>query len=161
MGTPARNPKYKPGRKRGRPALKLPADGLARIQAMAAEGHSERAISYALGMGRDGIQKLKNRPGGDLIQQAIDEGRHEEHASLRNALFTTATQGKGKEAVTAAIFLLKSRHGYVEARDALPTANLNIQIKMPGAMKPEQYGKLIETVAVAPPELLSSPDGIE
>ena len=137
------------GRKPGRPRMALPTDGLQRIRDLAAEGHSEIAISYALGFARDGIQKMKRRSGGEAIQQAIDEGRQREHQSLRNALFTTATERKGKEAVTAAIFLLKARHGYIEARDALPTANLNIQIKMPGAMKPEHYGKLIEAAPAA------------
>lgn len=125
--------------------MKLPEGGLGRIRELASEGHSEKSISYQLGLARDGLQKLKKRPGGELIEKAIFEGRQKEHMSLRNKLYEKAMAGE----VVPLLFLLKSQHGYVEAREAPMPSAVNVQIQMPGAMKPGEYAKLIEAIPEA------------
>lgn len=132
------------GRMVGRRALTLPPNGLEIIRDMAANGHTEQSISYALGMARDALTKLKARDKTGEIEQALYEGRQREHDSLRAALFRKATAGEGKESIIAAIFLLKTRHGYVEPREPFPVGpSVNIEIKVPGSLKPEDYAKLI------------------
>jgi len=130
----------------GRPALKLPEGGLERIKQLASEGHTQTSISYALGLARDGLQRLKKRPGGDLIEKAIHEGKAKEQHSLHSKLYEKAMAGE----VVPLIFLLKARHGYVEASEQQLPQSLNVQITLPGAASPKQYSKIIEGEVVKP-----------
>ena len=143
------------GKLTGRRALKLPENGLERIREMAGKGLGNDAISYALGLKRDGLQVLKRRDTTGAIEQAMFEGREIEHESLRGALFKKATEGTGKDSVIAAIFLLKTRHGYVEPREPFPTGPaINIEIRVPGALRPEDYMRLVTAVPSDPKQLL-------
>ena len=70
-------------------------------------------------------------------------GRAVEHDKLVGALFEAATK-KGN--ITAAIFLLKARHGYVEGVPFVQNS-VSINYTIPAAMTPEQYVKAIEAEA--------------
>lgn len=136
------------GKLTGRRAVTLPPNGLERIRELAAKGKSQEGISYALGMARDGIQKLKARDKTGEIERALFEGREREEESLVSTLVKKATEGTGKDSVIAAIFLLKTRHHYVEPREPFPVGpSVNIEIRVPGSLKPEDYAKLIQQVA--------------
>jgi hypothetical protein len=86
---------------------------------------------------------LKRRKEDEQLEDAIQSGRGQEHDALFGRLYGIATTSKGKEAVTACIFLLKCRHGYRERGD-LPDvgSRVSVQITLPGALTPEQYERL-------------------
>lgn len=98
------------------------------IEQMASEGYSKRNIAKGLGIGFDLFQVwLEQYP---ELSEALQLGKDKEHKELHNALFTAATQ-EGN--VTAAIFLLKTRHGYREG-DQSDTANkVSITFQLPAA----------------------------
>lgn len=135
------------GKLTGRRAVTLPPNGLEIIRDMAAQGKTQESISYALGLARDGLQKLKARDKTGAIEQALFEGKQRAHDSLYGKLYRTATEGNDKNAVISAMFLLKTCHGYVEPREPFPTGpSVNIEIRVPGSLKPEDYAKLITQV---------------
>jgi hypothetical protein len=74
----------------------------------------------------------------------MDEGREAEHKVLHNALFKQAQNGN----ITAAIFLLKTRHGYREGDQSEIANRVTINFQLPGAMPLEKFktikGKVIE-----------------
>jgi hypothetical protein len=80
------------------------------------------------------------------IKAAFDAGRQAEHDSLVGALFGQAIKGN----VTASIFLLKARHGYVEGASATPNT-VSINFLLPGAMTPEAYTASLAAGAQAIP----------
>jgi hypothetical protein len=45
---------------------------------------------------------------------------------------------------TSAMFLLKTRHGYLEGKQHVSANQFNVQISVPGSMDAEQYQKKIE-----------------
>lgn len=67
-----------------------------------------------------------------------------EHKVLFNALFQQAQKGN----TTAAIFLLKTRHGYREGDQSELANRVSINFQLPGAMPLAQFqqmrGKVIE-----------------
>lgn len=73
----------------------------------------------------------------------MDEGREREHHALFNSLYINATE-KGN--VTAAIFLLKARHGYREGDQSDIANKVSINFVLPGAVPLSDYqAKVIET----------------
>lgn len=70
------------------------------------------------------------------FQTAFDEGREQEHKALFNALFRAATE-KGN--VVAAMFLLKSRHGYREGDQTEIGNRVSINFNLPGALPLEAF----------------------
>lgn len=111
------------------------------VRELAAKGNSLRTIARETGI-RWGTF-LKQRKLDEELEEAIQSGRGQEHDALFGRLYGIATQSKGKEAVTACIFLLKCRHGYRELGD-LPDAQprVSVQITLPGALSLEQYENL-------------------
>lgn len=118
-------------------------------QELAAKGNSLRTIAREMGI-RWGTF-LKQRKEDDQLEDAIQIGRGQEHDALFGRLYDIATQSKGKEAVTACIFLLKCRHGYHERGDLQETGSrVSVQITLPGALTPEQYEKLAPRIVPIP-----------
>ena len=79
------------------------------------------------------------------LKQAFDYGREEERSTLHNVLYRAATAGEGKDSLIAAMFLLKSRHGYKEGEQhEIQNGRVQIEIKLPGALVPAQYAEVIE-----------------
>jgi len=88
---------------------KPPANAAETLLELAASGYNKKGLAYRLGTTVETLNKwLEIHP---ELQQALDEGREREHHALFNALYENATKGGN---VTAAIFLLKARHGYRE-----------------------------------------------
>lgn len=88
-----------------------PPDAVERIRALAAEGWSIRGIASAFGIGYDLLagRWFEEYP---ELREAMEAGREEERHALHNRLFRMAMEGEGRDAVIAAMFLLKARHGY-------------------------------------------------
>jgi len=121
-----------------RPKKQLPRNGLQIIRDMAAAGNREIDIARALGMSYDTYHRIK----GEFppAAEALEEGRGIEHQALVGSLFDAAMKGN----VVAAMFLLKTRHGYREGYMVEHNSTVNVRFEMPGALPVTQYEKLIE-----------------
>lgn len=119
----------RPLMKAGRKPKAVPADAANRIEAMAADGFSKIGVAAGFGVSVEVLTRwLDETP---ELQEAFDRGRERERHTLHNALFRAATEGKN---VTAAIFLLKSRHGYREGDQAEQANKVSINFQLPAAM---------------------------
>ena len=104
------------------------------VESLASKGCSE--ISIARGLGVSGPTWQRWRDGYPELLEAWHRGRATEHDALVGALFESATKQKN---VTAAIFLLKARHGYRENQDITIQNKVAVTFEVPGALKPDVY----------------------
>jgi hypothetical protein len=74
------------------------------------------------------------------LQEAFERGRERERQTLHNALYRAATE-QGN--MTAAMFLLKARHGYREGDQTTEANRVSINFTLPAAMPMEQF-RIIE-----------------
>lgn len=120
------------------------------VEKLASQGNSEKTIAKALGISHDTWPKWKDTKYPEL-GEALQRGRAIEHDQLVGALFDTAINGKGAQAVTAAIFLLKARHGYRE-NEPLDQGGpqVNITFELPGSVDPKTYEAQVLKKAVEP-----------
>ena len=123
--------------KPGRPRKQPPRDAATRILQLAKEGYSVKGIAYRLQVSLEIFNRWLDE-NADL-QRALDEGREREHKDLFNALYTAANKGN----VTAAIFLLKARHGYREGDQSEIANRVSVTFHLPGAIPLDQF-KVIE-----------------
>lgn len=121
------------GRRRKNP----PKDAAARVQELAKEGYSIKGIAARLGAGVELFSRWRDE--NPDIQHALDEGREHEHSELFNSLYGAAKKGN----VVAAIFLLKTRHGYREGAEGELANRVTINFQLPGALPLDQF-KVIE-----------------
>jgi hypothetical protein len=128
----------RPHKKRGFPPHQPPPNAAARIEVLAATGHSLIGIARGLNTGHNTLRRwIDESP---ELAEAVARGREAERLALHNVLFEQATKHGN---IVAAMFLLKSRHGYREG-DQSDTANkVSITFTLPGAMNPEDF-KVIE-----------------
>lgn len=113
---------------------KPPRDAAETLLELAASGYNKKGLAYRLGTTVETLNKwLELYP---ELQQALDEGREREHNALFTALYDSATKGGN---VTAAIFLLKARHGYREGDQAEIANRVSINFQMPGALPLEAF----------------------
>jgi hypothetical protein len=132
-------PVRRPHRKKGPPRKGPPPNAAARIEALAASGHSVVGIARGLNTSQDRLRRwCEESP---ALEEAMTRGRESERFALHNVLYRAATVDGN---IVAAMFLLKARHGYREG-DQSDTANrVSITFTLPGAMKPEEFLKAIE-----------------
>lgn len=110
------------------------------VESLASKGCSE--ISIARGLGVSGPTWQRWRDEYPELLEAWHKGRATEHDALVGALFESATKQKN---VTAAIFLLKARHGYRENQDITVQNKVSVTFEVPGALKPDVYeAKVLE-----------------
>lgn len=109
-----------------------PADAEQRIRALAADGFTIRGIAAALGTTQDTLRDrwFIEHP---ELREAMELGREDERHALHNKLYRTAIEGSGKEAMVAAMFLLKARHGYREGEQSEQANRVAITFNLPGA----------------------------
>ncbi|WP_457787197.1 hypothetical protein [Pseudomonas sp. PL-6] len=113
---------------------KPPRDAAEKLLELAASGYNKKGLAYRLGTTVETLNKwLELYP---ELQQALDEGREREHNALFTALYDSATKGGN---VTAAIFLLKARHGYREGDQAEIANRVSINFQLPGALRLEDF----------------------
>ena len=125
-----------------RPELRtLPKTAYRRIAALAAAGSREVDIARDLKMNfRTWKRILQDDP---EALTAFEEGRGVEHSALRGELFRQAMEGGN---TTAAIFLLKCRHGYIDkgVTDVTEAGRVVVEFRLPEALAPAQYQAAIE-----------------
>ena len=124
----------------------------AETRALAATGHNVRGIAGYFGVSTETFHRWMEED--TEIAEQFAAGREQERMVLHNALFVQATQ-KGNS--SAAMFLLKARHGYREGDQSDQSNRVQVVFNLPGAMTPEQY-KTIEAVAKPKRERLTSGD---
>ncbi|MEX0906250.1 MAG: hypothetical protein WD604_14540 [Balneolaceae bacterium] len=122
-----------------KPKKELPKDGLNIIRRLGKRGVSEVDIASALGMSYKTWKRIKDE--NPEAAQAIREARMKEESELVGVLYEAATTDKN---LTAAMFLLKTRHGYKEGAEQLNANQVNVQITLPGAKSEAEYKKLVE-----------------
>jgi lambda repressor-like predicted transcriptional regulator len=100
-------------KKMGRRPKTPPRDAADKIAMLAAQGANMRGIAMQLGVCFGTLRKwLDTYP---ELEEAFANGREIERQQLHNFVFRAAENGN----VIANIFLLKARHGYIEA-DKVP-----------------------------------------
>lgn len=123
---------------------KPPRNAEARIRAWASEGSTLKGIARSLGVGDETLTIWMERH--PKLRAAMDEGREMEHKVLFNSLFTAAEKGN----IVAAMFLLKTRHGYVEGNQSEQGNRVSVTFNLPGALPLAQFtGRVIEHDAKA------------
>jgi len=132
LNKPEKKPRNTPTGTRKKP----PAKAAELLLELAAAGYNKKGLAYRLGTTVETLNKwLELYP---ELQTALDEGREREHHALFNALYENATKGGN---VTAAIFLLKTRHGYREGDQTEIANKVSINFQLPGAMRLEDFAK--------------------
>ena len=127
----------------GRPRKAAPPDAAKVIQAAAADGFTQIGIAMLMGVNVECLRRWMDDDAD--LKQAFAFGRETERRTLHNKLYRDATEGTGKDSMIAAMFLLKSRHGYKEGEQHdSQNSRVQIEIKLPGALSGEQYEKVIE-----------------
>ncbi|MBD3615843.1 MAG: hypothetical protein HUJ22_04655 [Gracilimonas sp.] len=116
----------------------LPEGGLETIRTLGKRGVNETDIAKALGMSYDTWLRIKRE--NPEAKQAIQEARAVEEGKLVGVLYEKAMKGDA----TCAMFLLKTRHGYLEGKDVNSGNAVQVNITIPGSMDPEDYKKQIE-----------------
>jgi hypothetical protein len=115
------------------PKKNPPENAPAIVRELAAKGVHRRSISKALGVSHDTF--LRWQDDHPEIYEALHAGLAEEHDALVRFLFDQAKKGN----TTAAIFLLKTRHGYRENEPLDQRPNVTINFELPGATDPKTY----------------------
>lgn len=121
-------------KKIGRPLKQPPADAEKIIRELSATGHAIIGIAHALGTSKDTLGRWLDE--NENLKAAFDQGREKERHTLHNSLYVAATEGGN---ATAAMFLLKARHGYVEGQQESSGNKVSIVFQLPGAMPLDQF----------------------
>jgi hypothetical protein len=128
----------RPHKKSGRPRHLPPPDAAARIEALAANGHSVVGIARGLNTSKAIVARWCDED--PALAEALARGRESERFALHNVLYEQATEHGN---IVAAMFLLKARHGYREGDQSDSANKVSITFTLPGAMKAEDF-KMIE-----------------
>lgn len=116
---------------------KPPKNAEKKIIDLASRGVSKKGIARGLGCSPDLFNAwLDNYP---ELQSALDEGREMEHGELFGSLYDSAKTGN----VTAAIFLLKTRHGYREGDQGDLANRVSVTFNLPGPQSLEDFSRTI------------------
>jgi len=120
----------------GRKKIQLKKTDYSKISRLASRGVNETDIVKALGISYPAWLRIKDED--EKARQALDEARRKEEAELVGVLYEAAVNEKN---LTAAMFLLKARHGYKEGAERVQANQVNVKITLPGAKDPVQYLK--------------------
>jgi hypothetical protein len=125
---------WRPLKRAGRKPTKPPANAADRIRALSSDGFS--VVGVAAGMGIAHATLYSWFEAHPELKAAFDEGREAERHTLHNKLYRLAVEGGH---ASAAMFLLKSRHGYREGDQNDQGGRVNVTIALPGAMSLQQF----------------------
>jgi hypothetical protein len=131
-------PVNRPHKKTGRPLKGPPPNAAARIEQLAACGHSVIGIARGLNTSQDRLRRWCDED--PALAEALVRGREAERFALHNVLYVQATQHHN---IVAAMFLLKARHGYREGDQADVANRVSITFALPGALTEDKF-KVIE-----------------
>lgn len=125
---------HRPLKSPGRKPIAAPPDAAERITALAADGFSVLGVANRMGVAKETFARwLDADPD---LKEAFDRGRENERHALHNLLYRQAMeQGNA----TAAMFLLKARHGYKEGDQGEQGGRVSVTIALPGAMTLQQF----------------------
>jgi hypothetical protein len=118
------------------PAYHVTERGLGAIAAAAAGGYSRSGIAALLGISRHALRRVAERQ--PEVAAALQRGEAALEQELVMGLVRQAREG----AFVPAIFLLKSKFGYVEGAPpdaAKPTININI----PAPMSADEFNRFL------------------
>lgn len=113
------------------------APGLDAIITMARGGHPLTAIAAALGMSTRVLRECRKRQ--PEVEEAIAVGLGGLEHELVHSLLSAARKGN----VAAAMFLLKTRHGYRETGQTDTAPRVAVQINLPAALDERAYSRLV------------------
>lgn len=121
----------------GRPKLQPPTDAIEVIRKAASAGATKKGAAFALQVSDETLNRwFQEFP---ELQEAFEQGKERERQTLHDVLYDTATKGSGKEKLIAAMFLLKSRHGYREGEQEAVHNRVQINFQLPGAKPLDAY----------------------
>ena len=145
-------PVNRPHKKTGRKPKAPPANAAARIQSLAALGHSVVGIARGLNTSKDTVARwIEEDP---ALAEALARGREAERFALHCSLYRAAMKGN----IVAAMFLLKARHGYKEGDQSEAANKVQINFTLPAAMNADQF-KVIEHEPVPLPTTSAAGSG--
>lgn len=121
----------------GRPKLQPPKNAVQIIQAATAKGATKKGCAHALEVSDETLDRWFMEHA--ELKEAFDKGKEKERQTLHDVLYETATRGTGKDKLIAAMFLLKSRHGYREGEQEAVANRVQINFQLPGAKPLEAY----------------------
>ncbi len=121
-----------------------PANAAEIIQRAAAAGCTKANIARALGVGGYKLRQwLESPEHGPALQAAMAAGKEVEHDRLVGLLMAAAHDASNyKGNYQCAMFLLKTRHGYVEGQ-ALVQNSVSINYQLPAPLSVEDYLKSV------------------
>jgi hypothetical protein len=124
-----------------------PANAAEIVRQASENGCTTKQIADACGVARSTFDRWVN----DYpdIAAAYREGRKVEHDCLVGALYDAAIN---KSNITAAIFLLKARHGYTDQGGVVVENRVSINFQLPAALSPEEYVRSIAATAEVVPQ---------
>jgi transposase-like protein len=125
----------------GQPRKDPPADAALHIRSFAGDGFSIVGIAEKFGIERKTLDRWLD----DFqeLREAFDRGREKERHTLHNRLFRIAMESDDEKAASiAAMFLLKSRHGYREGDPGDQANRVSITFSLPGALTLEQFAEV-------------------
>lgn len=125
----------------GRKQKQPPPSAAVTIRAMAADGFSIVGIAAKLKTSKDTFGRWLDED--EALREAFDQGREKERHALHNMLYRQAME-KGNS--TAAMFLLKARHGYREGDQGDTGNKVSIVFQLPGAMQMQEFKNLEKVV---------------
>jgi hypothetical protein len=123
----------------GRPRKNLAPGDYERLRQLASNGCSHAQIGKALGLAADTLRdRLKDDP---AAARAYGEGKSLEEGALVGLLRREADGGN----TGAAMFLLKTRHGYNDrGGEAGAAPGVSVTISLPGPLDPATYARLVQ-----------------
>lgn len=123
--------------KEGRPRKIAPPDAAEVIRNACATGANRIGVAMALGCSTDVLVRWMDED--PELKQAFEQGRETERKTLHNVLYECATKGTGKDALIAAMFLLKARHGYQEGQQEGQANRVSVTFNIPAAQPLDQF----------------------
>ena len=105
--------------------------------AATSKGATKKGAAFALQVSDDVLSRWFNEH--PELQEAFEKGRERERQTLHDVLYNAATKGRGKDSLIAAMFLLKSRHGYREGEQEVAQNRVQINFQLPGARPLDAY----------------------
>ena len=123
----------------GRPRKEPPPDAADVIRHTCATGANKIGVAMALGCDVAVLDRWMDEDA--VLKEAFAHGRETERKTLHNVLYDAATTGTGKEALIAAMFLLKCRHtGYNDSGNASEQGNrVSVTFNIPAAQPLDKY----------------------
>lgn len=121
----------------GRPRKEPPPDAAEVIRQACATGANKIGVCMALGCSADVLDRWLDEDA--TLKEAFAHGREKERTTLHNVLYESAISGNGKDSLIAAMFLLKSRHGYQEGQQESQANRVSVTFNIPAATPLNQF----------------------